>query len=112
MNRYWLKNLRRKYWQVVRAFKGVPMLDPWFDVRSALPITLGRTLIHWSENAMGHPYDTEFEQWKGLLRKHGQALLDFATLDTEDIVDYDHPKVKEAQEAIRWTADNLLNLWD
>ena len=95
-----------------RALQGKPVLDPWFDVRSALPLTLGRTLIHWSENAAGHPHDTEFEPWKELLRKHGQALLDFADLDTEDIVDYDHPKVREAQDALRWAADNLLNLWD
>ena len=112
MNRYWLKNLRRKYWQVVRAFKGVPMLDPWFDVRTSLAQTYGRTLIVWAENAMGYPPDSTHEQWTNTLRTHGKALLEFAEEEWDTELGENSPVVQKAQEAFRWTADNLLTLWD
>ena len=112
MKRYYIKRARRALGRSWRALIDKPLIEPWFDVRSALTLTLGRTLIVWSERATGHPPDMDFDQWKDTLRKHGESLIEFERADEEDVLSYDHNEVRKAQEALRWTADNLLGLWD
>ena len=83
------------------------LIQPWYDLVSALPRALGNTLIFWSEKAMSYPPSIGFEEFKELLRSHGQALLDFVEDDDETPETY-----ARAQEALHWVADNLGTLWD
>lgn len=84
------------------------MIEPWYDLITSLPRSLGNTLIHWSENLSGwdpQRYDTP-EEFSEHLQSMGQSLIDFAS-NPED------PHALEpAQTTLRWVADNLTHLWD
>lgn len=99
------------------------VLQPWFDVKSAVAYTLGRTMIHWSRNAMGYP--TKYgEEWTALLYMHGCALkrygdherglLDLYEFGT-DLFPWKYEcdvAAAEAKHAMMWLVDNFEYLWD
>lgn len=85
------------------------LLEPWYDVRSALPKALGNTLLFWADNATGAPYGMDFEEWTDELRGAGEVLLEFYEQDPDNP---DDAATERAKDVLHWIADNLTVLWD
>ena len=102
-------------WKEARVNYTLPL---WYDVGHEVSLVLGNTLIKWSEQAISYPFETTFEEWVEALRTHGEALRDYGLdyLDEEEDFDKadenDARRVKKAQAALRWVAENLESMWD
>lgn len=82
------------------------IIQPWFDLRSALPRALGNTLVFWADNGVAHDPAMTHEEWTATLRRHGEALLAYAADDDNEAL------LGPAKDAIHWVADNLPGMWD
>ena len=103
-----------------------PALHPTYSVGSALAESLGNSLVYCADNLHGYPpYYPEtmgnltahpavrpdaYQLWQGDMKKHGEALINLDKKDSES--EASEEDIRKAQEAIRWVADNLVNLWD
>lgn len=78
--------------------------------------TLGEQLAHLAEMTHGYPAGsryTTFDQWQDDLRLYGKALTEYAEHKFSDDETIDQGRLEmQAQEALRWVADNLGSLWD
>lgn len=82
-----------------------PLDNDCIQLNERLPAWLGERLIHLSLNANGYPLDYEggHEAWTHDLKHHGIALMR---------VVIDDKAYPDAEDALRWVADNLVWLWD
>lgn len=87
------------------------LVGVWYDLISEVPRALGTALVYWSERSTGSPADVEYEEWTATLKKHGEALIEFARVDA-GVGTLTQEKHSGAQEALHWFADNLLLMWD
>lgn len=113
--RYTPKNTYRgiKFaWQ--RVVRGWDDRSTWC-LHAHLGKTLGGQLVHMADTTHSYPgrppYDT-FEKWEVDLRKHGTALLTYEEHDFDTEGEEWTAMFVPAQEALRWVADNLADLWD
>ena len=87
------------------------LMGVWYDLVSEVPLALGTALVYWSERSIGSPANVEYEEWTATLKKHGEALIEFARADA-GVGTLTKEKLSSAQEALHWFADNLLLMWD
>lgn len=103
-----------------------PALHPTYSVGSALAESLGNSLVYCADNLHGYPpYYPEtmgnltaylavrpdaYQLWQGDMKKHGEALINLDKKDSES--EASEEDIRKAQEALRWVADNLVDLWD
>ena len=87
------------------------LMGRWYDLISELPSALGAAMLHWSENAQGHPFDVTYEEWTETIAKHAEALLRIGR-DEHQFGDIHEDTISEAKEALYWVADNLTRMWD
>lgn len=88
-----------------------PLMGVWYDLISEVPRALGAALVYWSERSTGSPANVEYDEWTATLKKHGEALIEFARADA-GVGTLTQEKQSGAQEALHWFADNLLLMWD
>lgn len=107
---------RRSYLSVKWAYQRV--VRGWDDraiwgLDSHLARTLGHQLLALARDTHSYPSsDWTFEQWQAELAQVGAELLSYAEVDylvDDQAWEADH---QAAQDALRWVADNLANLWD
>lgn len=91
----------RPRWQ--RATRGWADQD-WWTLDSHLCLHLGTLLTEQAHHAKSFPDDLTYEEWTAQLGAAGAAMLAFDPDDAR--------RVAAAQNALRWTADNLTRLWD
>jgi hypothetical protein len=65
---------------------------------------LGSMLAAQVGEIRNHPPELEHDEWCAQVRRAGEALLAYDPYDAE--------RVAEARSALRWVADNLVDLWD
>lgn len=87
------------------------LMGVWYDLISEVPRALGAALVYWSERSTGSPANVEYEEWTATLKKHGEALIEFARADA-GVGTLTQEKNSDAQEALHWFADNLQLMWD
>jgi hypothetical protein len=77
--------------------------------------TLGAQLTQLADTTHGWPQSDEyptFEDWQAALRTHGSALTEAANTDITEGFENTQAAYVQAQESLRWVADNLGDLWD
>lgn len=106
IQKWWWADVRER---IRLKIFGPRMLNPWFSVRDSLPLYLGNTLLHWADHAQSYDpnLSPSLEEWRDLLRYHGQTLLDFYNDDEET-----PETLKAAQDTLYWITDNLPTFWD
>ncbi|TGN63875.1 hypothetical protein EXE59_07860 [Nocardioides eburneiflavus] len=65
---------------------------------------LGSMLVAQVGEIRNHPPELEHGEWCAQVRRAGDALLAYDPYDAE--------RVAEARSALRWVAENLVDLWD
>lgn len=112
-------------WAYQRVTRGWDDLAMW-SVKDSLSKTLGEQLVEMANISHGYPPfypdqpglggpqtflpdrgDEVHERWMSDLREHGEALLAYSRDEDDDLATYG-----AAQDALRWVADNLGDLWD
>lgn len=91
---------------ISRVRRGWAPEDTW-SLDGHLCRTLGEMLIYLADHVHGGSSEPEYptaEDWREALRSNGSALLHY------DI--HDDRAYAEAQQALRWVADNLGAIWD
>lgn len=101
----------------IRKVKGTMIIEPWYDMGHSMATNIGRTMLHWAQNAQSYPPQYTMDEWENLLILHGMALCVYG----EENWDYDlvadgialeHMVLAEAQCAMQFLADHLGTLWD
>lgn len=101
----------------IRKVKGTMIIEPWYDMGHSMATNIGRTMLHWAQNAHSYPPQYTMDEWENLLILHGMALCVYG----EENWDYDHVAdglaieymvLAEAQCAMQFLADHLGTLWD
>lgn len=102
--RYQLTNLkyRVKYaWQrLTRGYDDSQI----YDLDSWLAKELGKRLLIWSAKVDSYPADIEYDDWVDMIERHGVALILYNA-------DYEW-SIAPAQDALRFCAERLPELWD
>jgi hypothetical protein len=102
---WWLveKHLERHRSLRQRRVRGWTDDDLWnLDIH--LCRHLGSMLAAQVEEIRNHPPELEHDEWCAQVRRAGDALMAYDPYDPE--------RVAEARSALRWVADNLVDLWD
>lgn len=98
-----------------RARRGWSDNDVWM-LKFHLTGSLGAALLFLADNGFSYPGNDKYPDgtsWRRDLRAHGQALKEYtyaSELVDEEIEDTS--RLEAAQDALRWVADNLGDLWD
>lgn len=131
---------RRQYYALRRAAMNAPgnakyayqrLTRGWddrsvWDVRDHLARTLGAQLVRMADIAHGYPIgaadvrfipdepadDEMFADWVAQLRTHGEALLAYRAGYEDVSWEAREAFAQPAQEALRWVAEHLDDLWD
>ncbi|WP_299926096.1 hypothetical protein [uncultured Nocardioides sp.] len=86
-----------------RAARGWTNGDLWnLDVH--LCQHLGSMLAAQVRDIRNHPPELGYDEWRASVQRAGQALQNYDPNDAE--------RVADARSALRWVADNLVDLWD
>ena len=118
------------------------LIKPWYDLKTGLAASLGKTLLHWSRNANSYPGlpGQSFEDWQAELAMYGSMLLRYgksrydANIANYKVVDgkvegsefnwhiemtadgffvsEDEASEIEAKYAMKWVYENFYTLWD
>lgn len=99
-----------------RARRGWADDDVWM-LKFHLAASLGSSLLFLADNGFSYPGNEKYPDgtsWRRDLRKHGRALKEYTyASEGADSENPDaRPHLEAAQEALRWVADNLDDLWD
>ena len=93
------------------------MIEPWYDLGHSMAADVGRTMLHWAQNAHSYPPQYTMDEWENLLILHGMALCVYG----EGNWDYDFVAdgialgamvLAEAKCAMQFLTDHLGTLWD
>ncbi|RYC10493.1 hypothetical protein [Nocardioides zhouii] len=86
-----------------RRVRGWTDADLW-NLDAYLCRRLGAMLAAQVDEIRNHPPELEYDAWRTQVRGAGEALLAYDPDDAD--------RVAEARTALRWVADNLVDLWD
>lgn len=89
-----------------------PVGKDCISLETSLSRWLGERLTFMGEHTSGAPIGWEHEDWKAKLRDMGERLTVWS--EHHDLPDAaaEVEAYLNAQEAIRWVANNLAQLWD
>ena len=99
VDRWW----RRRQQARQRTSQGWTDGDVW-TLDEHLCQHLGSLLVEHAQGAKSYPEDLTHPEWIEQVRFAGQRLLAYDP--------YDEARVADARSALRWVADNLVDLWD
>ena len=98
------------------------IIEPWYDMGRSMSADIGRTMLHWAQNAQGCPPQYTMDEWQNLLILHGMALCVYGEENWVYDCVTDGPATEymllaearraEAQCAMQFLADHLGELWD
>lgn len=85
----------------------------YWDSGGWLARNFGDVLIYTSSRLHGYPDHTPFEEWRAQHLEAGLALKAWADTDPLDVSDAEYLRLRaDAQDALRWAADHLDEIWD
>lgn len=91
---------------------GTPAGKDCVSLDTSLCRWLGARLLFLAEHTNSHPNGWGYEAWKTTLHLHGTVLALWG--DHFELVDHTEEETAyaNAQDSLRWVADNLGDLWD